>query len=898
MNVPEDSRYSKESLFFAQNRDYLVGLYQAYQKDANSVSPEWRQWFEDFPFQDLEPDPPYFTPLRKKRSVVSPESTVETILATERLLRAYRQFGHRLANLDPLGLEKKVLPPLLKPETYGLKPDQTVYAFAQEWSVSKLLQHLHGIYGQTLALEFTHIEDPEEQIWLQNRLERRTLLFSRSQKTKFYEDLLQTEGFERFLHTKFPGAKRFSIEGNDSLIPALQYLVDWITGKKTHHLVIGMAHRGRLSVLAHLFKKPLSLIMAGFDEQESRKDFPGSGDVKYHQGYTAKQEREGLSVSLQMMHNASHLESIVPIALGRTYFLQSQSSHDPFGHDAALAVLIHGDAAFIGQGIVAESLQLAQLEGYNVGGALHVIVNNQIGFSTSPVQARTSWYCSDSAKATSCPILHVNADDVEAVVWAFELALDYRYRFHKDIVIDLVGYRRYGHNEGDEPTFSQPLLYKAIQQQPTTASLYKEKLERQGVLDSKEAQQKEKDFSQKLQQAFVEKVVWPPVSHNFPLTQLQPYTLKDLKERALQSLELPSSLHLHPKLIRFIDQRRQNISQESSFDWATAEYLAFASLLVAGCSVRLCGQDSQRGTFSQRHLEWIDTQTGIAYNPLKNQSFPGKLECLNSPLSEAAALGFEYGYSLGLQGLTLWEAQFGDFVNGAQVIIDQYLSAADAKWGQSSGLTLLLPHGYEGQGPEHSSARLERFLQLSAESNWRITVCSTPANLFHLLRDQATRRAPLIALTPKSLLRHPAAVSAWSELNPQNSFQTVLKDSLDHPEEVEKVIFCTGKVYYDLDAYRQHHNKKVAILRLEQLYPFPEMMLKQRTGVYKKAQKWIWCQEEPKNMGAWSFVSNHLQTWIPTLIYVGRSESSSPATGFLGRHHQEQSHLIEQAFTD
>jgi len=619
----------------------------------------------------------------------------------------------------------------------------------------------------------------------------------------------------------------------------------------------------------------------------------------------------------------------VPVALGRTRSLQDQSID-------AVTILIHGDAAFSGQGVVFESLQLSQLPGYQVGGSLHIILNNQIGFTATPKEGRSTRYCSDIAKAMGCPILHVNADDVEMVVWAFELAVQYRYQFHKDIVIDLVGYRRHGHNEGDEPSYTHPLMYKAIAQKPTVASLYGQSLKEQGVLTPSDGFKK--TFTKILQEGLDANSPAPLIaSPTAPRDDKNSIDLATLKKLGLETLNVPNGFHIHPKLERILAKRREQIEKEDTIrpgekvaategepgehgaqkrsvpnvhehsstgmttlspaavefhggyvDWATAESLAFASLLNEGHPVRLAGQDSKRGTFSQRHAEWVDTETNASYCPFKN------LDIVNSPLSEAAALGFEYGYSLALKGLTMWEAQFGDFVNGAQVIIDQYISAGYSKWLQPSNLVLLLPHGYEGQGPEHSSARLERFLQLSAEENWLVVVCSTPANYFHLLRQQATGDRPLIVLTPKSLLRHPKAVSPWQNLG--HDFKPVIGDYLIPPTQAEKIILCTGKVYYDLLAYRQQHqHAKTAIVRIEQLYPFPEQEL---AAVLKgcTAQPWVWCQEEPQNMGAWSFVAPFLKFMNADVVYAGRTASASPATGFAGRHAVEQNHFIEQAF--
>ncbi|RZI46448.1 2-oxoglutarate dehydrogenase E1 component [Candidatus Finniella inopinata] len=837
-------RYRPETLLTQTNRDYLIGLYQEYKKDPASVSKEWQQWFQEFPLEDIVSEQLPTWPKLPDASISDDHATY-----------AYRQWGHILAKLDPLGLENpKCLPDLQTPH------------------------NLEKIYSQTIGLEFMHVENKAERLWLQDQFENRMVSFTDSQKLGFFDQLQKTELLEKFLQTKFPGAKRFSIEGNDTLIPALEHSLGLVTQRGTKTVVIGMAHRGRLSVMAHILKKPLPLIFGTFNDRSPHDDFPGSGDVKYHQGYQSQRDVNGQPLDLTILSNPSHLESIVPIAMGRARSLQGQNNN-------ALAILIHGDGAFSGQGIVYESLQLSQLPGYQVGGSLHIILNNQIGFTTTAQEGRSTRYCTDVAKAMGCPIVHVNADDVEMVVWAFEMAIQYRYQFHKDIVIDLVGYRRHGHNEGDEPSYTQPVMYKAIAEKLTVSSLYGQQLKDQGLsIPDQEA------YRKTLQEGLKEKPDWKLPS--LPLqAQLRDVDLTTLKKLGLVIHTVPNNFQCHSKLERILVKRREQIENEKPLDWATAESLAFASLLDQGNPVRLVGQDTKRGTFSQRHGEWVDMQTNAPYIPLKSL---GAFECINSPLSEAAALGFEYGYSLALKGLKIWEAQFGDFVNGAQVIIDQYISAAYGKWLQPSNLVLLLPHGYEGQGPEHSSTRLERFLQLSAEENWRVAVCSTPANYFHLLRQQVESQRPLIALTPKSLLRNPETVSLWNDFG--DIFHPVIDDPFLPAAQAEKIIFCTGKVYYDLAAHRQQRqDTKTAIVRLEQLYPFPGQELADLLR-NSQAKTWVWCQEEPQNMGAWSFVAPLLKALNPDVTYAGRPSAASPATGFAGRHAREQAQLVEAAF--
>jgi 2-oxoglutarate dehydrogenase E1 component len=892
----DKTRYDQNSLFSGDNQDYILALYKQYKEQSNTVSSDWQEWFRNFPLIGIEqeqvPTWPSANPSKALYSAPTNQN-LQGALAAAQLIQAYRQWGHMLAKLDPLELNKPTRIAALKPEKYRLNnPNQQVWVndFNRSVTVKELLNHLDKIYAQTIGLEFAYIEDHAERDWLQNRFEQRTINFSHQQKVTFFEHLQKIELFEQFLQTKFPGAKRFSIEGNDSLIPALENSLNHISQNGTTHAVVGMAHRGRLSVMANILYKPITLIFADFHDHSVRDDFSGSGDVKYHQGYSAKRTFDNQTLDISILNNASHLESVFPIALGKTRFLQDQNEN-------AISILIHGDASFMGQGMVAESLQLSCLNGYQVGGSLHIILNNQIGFTATPQETRSTHYCSDIAKASNCPVIHVNADDVESVVWVFQFALEYRYQFNKDIVIDLVGYRRYGHNEGDEPRYTQPKMYQAIDDKPTVAKLYGENLKQENILNPERERELKQSYSQILQQSLEKKVEWPAYPTQASADPLSDFSLKALKPLALQTVKIPESLQLNSKLERIITNRRENIENEAPLDWSTAESLAFASLLHQGHSIRLAGQDSKRGTFSQRHAEWVDVKTDRSYIPLNNLfEDQANFECINTLLSEVAAMGFEYGYSLALKGLAIWEAQFGDFVNGAQVIIDQYLSASYSKWAQSSNLVLLLPHGHEGQGPEHTSSRLERFLQLSAEDNWRVTVCSTPANFYHLLRLQAESHIPLIALTPKSLLRHPLAVSSWQDFAPKVGFQAVLKDETILAAQVQRVILCSGKVYYDLETYRQQHNlQNVAIIRLEQLYPFPETEL--RTMLKNcSAKTWIWCQEEPQNMGAWSFVQPLLKDINPNFTYIGRPAAASPATGFSGRHDFEQQQLIEQAF--
>jgi 2-oxoglutarate dehydrogenase E1 component len=762
-----------------------------------------------------------------------------------------------------------------------------------------------------------HIQDTRIRRWLQERMEprRNRPNFSRRQKLRVLMDLHYAELFEKFLHTRYVGQKRFSLEGAETLIPLLDAVVDKAADGGVREIVLGMSHRGRLNVLANTIGKPYQEIFAEFEDNFLPESIDGDGDVKYHLGFSADRvTAKGSRVHLSLTPNPSHLEAVDPVVEGRTR--AKQQLFNDLERTTGIPLLIHGDAAFAGQGLVAETLNLSELAGYATGGTLHVIVNNQIGFTTSPNDARSTTYCTDVAKMIQVPIFHVNGEDPEAAVYVAELALEFRQTFHKDVVIDMYCYRRHGHNEGDEPSFSQPIMYRKIRERPSLTEIYTEQLIMRGDLTADETEAIDNEFQNKLQASQQEVKKGPPRQRSMagfagrwegltphyspaPLATGVPYeTLQKITEALTH---VPEHFTVNPKIARLLETRHTEMNERKPVDWAFAEALAFGTLLLEGTPIRLSGQDSRRGTFSQRHAVLHDARTGESYYPL-NALGPGQapFSAYDSLLSEAAVLGFEFGYSLDSPGtLVLWEAQFGDFANGAQVIIDQFISCSSSKWQRDSGLVMLLPHGYEGQGPEHSSARLERYLQLCAEDNMQVCYPSTPAQYFHVLRRQMKRnfRKPLILMTPKSLLRHKAAVSPVEELI-GGHFQEVIDDPAADPERVRRVLLCSGKVYYDLLERRAQDEKgaAVAIVRVEQLYPFPVEPLRRDLARYRKAKdEVVWVQEESLNMGAWTFMEQRLRAMKYPVKYVGRDSSASPATGSLKVHQREQKELVEAA---
>ena len=901
------------------NLELLDEYHQRWRNDPSSVDPSWQSFFEGF---ELGQTGGASAGAAGSTSSVDLEAA-RAQAAVTRLIDAYREIGHYLADLDPLHLNApSTHHVLLDPATFGLTEadlDRTFYTKLTDPPVAKL-RHLIKVLRETycgkIGVEYMHIRNQEVRDWLQERMEpnRNRPNFDIRKKRRILLKLNAAELFETFLSTHYIGQKRFSLEGGEVLIPLLDAIMERAANYRVEQIVIGMPHRGRLNVLANTLNKPYGMIFAEFEENLP-ETVAGDGDVKYHLGFSADHEsNDKHTIHVSLTPNPSHLEAVNPVVEGRMRAKQRRIKDRD--RRLGLPILIHGDAAFAGQGLVAETLNLSQLSGYRTGGTVHIVVNNQIGFTTAPIDSRSSRYCTDVAKMIEVPIFHVNGDDAEAVAYVGELALDFRQKFSQDVVIDMVCYRRHGHNEGDEPAFTQPLMYGKIKDRMTVRDLYTEKLVMNGELSTDEAETISETFSEKMQEVYDEvhsgKVPGKPLQpgfhgnwvgftpdHSFePVKTGVPFdTLKQIAEGLAKT---PEDFHVNPKIERTIAGRLKAIETKEGIDWSFAEALAFGSLLLENTPVRLSGQDSRRGTFSQRHAVLVDYQTGERYTPI-NKIAPGQAElCVfDSLLSEAAVLGFDYGYSLDEPNmLILWEAQFGDFANGAQVIIDQFIASAESKWGRSSGLVMLLPHGYEGQGPEHSSARLERFLSLCAEDNIQVVNASTPAQYFHLLRRQVRRnfRKPLIVMTPKSLLRLKQAVSSVSELT-NGHFLDVIDDTVD-PSSVRRVLVCSGKVYYDLVKKRDEskQGRNVAIVRLEQFYPWPADALKAALGRYRSAREWVWVQEESQNMGGWTFAAPRLQELMGIPFqYVGRDASASPATGLHHVHDREQEELVEAA---
>ncbi|MFN5616892.1 MAG: 2-oxoglutarate dehydrogenase E1 component [Brevundimonas sp.] len=869
------------------------------------------------------------------------------------LIRAYRIRGHLQANLDPLGIEPPVQNAELTFEHWGFSAadiDRPIYLDGvlglETGTLREVLEILRRTYCGNLGIQYMHIAEPEEKAWLQQRVEGpdklQTNAFTREGKLAILNKLIEAETFERFLHRRFPGTKRFGLDGGEAMVPALEQVIKRGGALGVDEVVLGMAHRGRLNVLAAVMGKPYRAIFHEFQGGSTVPgDIEGSGDVKYHMGASSDRTFDNNKVHLSLTANPSHLEIVNPVVLGKARAKQafdireanSGKSEAEWALDRShvLPLLIHGDAAFAGQGVVAECFALMGLKGYRTGGTLHFVINNQIGFTTSPRNSRSSPYPSDVALMVQAPIFHVNGDDPEAVVFAAKVATEYRQKFNKDAVVDMFCYRRFGHNEGDDPTFTQPIMYARIKAQPSTREIYAQRLIAEGVVTAAEVEAEVARFEAFLDAEFdagkafkADKADWldrrwqglglPDSDERrgetaVPLTQLQAY--------GQRLTTVPNDIDIHKTLKRVLEGRREAIETGEGLDWATAESLAFASLVDEGFPVRLSGQDSVRGTFSQRHSAIIDQTTEARYVPLSNlREGQAQFEVIDSALSEEAVLGFEYGYALAdPNSLVLWEAQFGDFVNGAQVVIDQFISSGERKWLRMCGLTMLLPHGYEGQGPEHSSARLERFLQACAEDNMQVANCTTPANYFHILRRQVHRpfRKPLILMTPKSLLRHKKAVSSLADLAEGSSFHRVLHDDaqtrpalagirIRGDKDIRRVILCSGKVYYDLlDAREKAGVDDIYILRLEQFYPWPMKSLMSELARFPGAEL-VWCQEEPKNMGGWTFVDPWLELTLEKLDvkakrarYVGRQASASTAAGLMSRHLKELESLLGEA---
>jgi 2-oxoglutarate dehydrogenase E1 component len=906
----------------ASNLAFVEKLYYDYLRDPTSVGEPWRRYFASLPAAPGAAPAPESFPRRRAdgKAVVAgagPDASFQA--KVDRVVEAFREYGHLRANLDPLGLVRPAEP--IRIEDFGLSAADLDRPCAgpdlrEGRTLREVVDRLRETYCRSIGVELSHLHEAELRRWLEDRMERtrNRVTLAPEVKRLLLEKIVQAEMLEQYLGTKFLGAKRFSIEGAEGLLSLFEFLVDRAVGHGVRNLVIGMAHRGRLNVLANIVGKPLQDVFAEF--RDNAIVTGTGGDVKYHLGYSSDRETpEGVLVHLSLSFNPSHLEWIDPVVQGRVRAKQDRY-RDP-DRIRSVPVLVHGDAAFAGQGIVAESLNMSQLEAYAVGGTVHVVVNNQIGFTTSPKDARSFTYCTGFAKGLQAPIFHVNGEDIEAVAQTVLLATDFRQRFHRDAVIDLWSYRRHGHNEGDEPSFTQPVMYRAIARKPTLRQVYADQLIAEGVVSRQDVEAMGRAYRARLEEAYAASAriavqpgaegmdgFWRGYRGGAIGAEPEPATAvsrERLAEVGAALVHIPQGFNVHPKLAKVFEARAEMARGKRPVDWATGELLALGTLAWDGTRVRLVGQDTRRGTFSQRHAVLFDHQTGIPYSPVAHlREGQGAVEVRDSFLSEAAALGFEYGYSLEMpDALTIWEAQFGDFVNAAQVILDQFLSSGEAKWNRLSGLVLLLPHGLEGMGPEHSSARLERFLELSVDDNWRVVNLTTPANYFHALRRQVTSpwRKPLVVMAPKSLLRHPRAVSALDELA-EGQFQPVLPDPADlDPNEITRVVLCSGKLYYDLAAARDAEGwRHAAILRLEQLYPLrPEEVLAELRR-YRPGVRLVWAQEEPANMGAWDHIALRLAPHLPGPVeLVARPPSPSPAAGSATRHKLEQDALVRQA---
>ena len=849
------------------------------------------------------------------------------------LIRSYRVRGHLEAQLDPLGLTQVAKHSELDPAFWNFSDadmDRPIFIDnvlgLTNPTLRQIMQVLRATYCGPIGVEFMHIQDPEQKSWIQRRVEGAPWAgaFDAAGKRQILEQLTEAEGFEAYCARKYPGTKRFGLEGGESTIPAVQTVIEVCARAGVNEMAIGMAHRGRLNMLVNVVKKPYAQVFGEFKGVfAGTDDVQGSGDVKYHLGTSADLEIGGRMIHLSLQPNPSHLEAVNPVVVGKVRARQDEAG-DIKGRRSVMAILLHGDAAFAGQGLVYETMAMSQLIGYRTGGTIHIVTNNQIGFTTVPAHAYSGLYCTDIAKAVQAPILHVNGDDVEAVVFAARMCAEFRQEFATDIVLDIVCYRRHGHNEGDEPAFTQPIMYNRIKEMRTTRTLYAEKLAREGSLSAEASQAMYDAFNQKLDEAFATAMNFKPNKADWleghwaglkaagtddeERLDGTAVALDTLREVGGALSRVPADFNANPKILRQLEAKKQAIETGEGIDWATGEALAFGTLLLEGHRVRLSGEDVQRGTFSQRHCVLVDQTSQAEYVPVNNiRAGQPKLEAFNSLLSEAGVLGYDYGYSLAdPHTLVLWEAQFGDFANGAQVIIDQFIASGETKWLRMSGLVMLLPHGYEGQGPEHSSARPERYLQLCAERNMRVCNITTPGNYYHALRRQlkANYRKPLVLFTPKSLLRHKLAVSSLAEFGPDTSFRYVIPevDALVPEEKVQRVVICTGKVYYDLLQQRRDSKvQDVAILRLEQMYPFPRVSLGRALAPYRNADV-VWCQEEPENMGAWTFVDRRIEAVLREInhkaqrpIYVGRAEAASPATGLAKVHQQQQETLVREA---
>ena len=917
------------------NADFIEDLYEQFLKDPSAVDPTWASYFGQLkggaevahgPIRERLSARLKLPPVRGGTPGGESDGASAKQGAVSRLIQIYANRGHLIANLDPLGLEVRAKPYVLDPEYLGLSDadldtefftGSRNHAIPERAKLKDILADLKFIYTDTIGAEFAHVSNSDERLWLQDnfqvaRMQRR---FSTDEKRNILWQLTAAEGLERYLHTKYVGQKRFSLEGGDSLIPLLDDLVQQGGKLGVEETIIGMAHRGRLNVLVNLLGKSPKDLFGEFEGQYDLAKLRGSGDVKYHKGFSSDLKTAWGNVHVALAFNPSHLEVVNAVVEGSVRARQERRGDAP--GDKVLPVQIHGDAAFAGQGVIMETLQLSQARGFYTGGSVHVIINNQVGFTTSdPHDARSTLYCSDVAKMVEAPIFHVNADDPEAVCFVTRFALEYRMKFHKDVVIDLVCYRRHGHNEADEPAATQPLMYQVIRKKPTARQIYADKLVAEGVLPAAEPAAMMEQYRNGLDEGKPQARAALGLIGNKYTVDWTEYLGADWSEPVKTAVDMgrlralgkavtsyPSDWVLHPRVLAIMQARERMMSGELALDWGAAETLAYASLVQDGYSVRLTGQDSGRGTFFHRHAVLHDQATDRRYVPLQHvASNQPAFTVTDSVLSEEAVMGFEYGYSTTEPHcLTIWEGQFGDFCNGAQVIIDQFISSGEAKWGRLSGITLFLPHGYEGQGPEHSSARLERFLQLCAEYNMQVCVPSTPAQMFHMLRRQMVRplRKPLIVMTPKSLLRHPLAVSRLEELGTGGFYPVI--DEIDDLKAsgVTRVVLCSGKVYFDLlKARREVKADSVAIVRLEQLYPFPSEEYEAILRKYSNAREVVWCQEEPQNQGSWYQIRHRLQSKLGPeheLLYAGRAGAAAPATGIAALHEQQQKNLVVAA---
>ena len=943
-----------QSFLSGANATFINDLHKEWKANPNSVPKEWDLWFKNNGDDVILDDGPSWA--KKNSQVIGAIDTVASVRAVARgiagkgdlsatdlraattdsiraimLIRAFRINGHLLAKLDPLNLQEGDVHPELNPKTYGFKDDDWDRPIfidnvlgMESATLRQIMEIVKETYCGSIGIEFMHVQDPAQKAWIQERIEsiRNTTEFTKRGKKAIYERLVGAETFEQFLHKKYAGTKRFGLDGSESVVPAIEQILKRGSQLGMKEVVIAMAHRGRLNLLYNILNKPFRAIISEFlGNQANPEEAGGSGDVKYHMGASADREFDGNNVHLSLQPNPSHLEVVAPVVIGRVRAKQNQHN-DTNDRLSVLGIVLHGDAAFAGQGVVAETFDFSGLRGYRTGGTIHIVVNNQIGFTTSPNYSRSSPYCTDVAKMVMAPIMHINGDDPEAVIHASRIATEFRQKFACDVVLDIISYRRYGHNEGDEPAFTQPIMYKKIGSHDSISTIYGKKLVKEGILTDQEAKDEVDNHNKFLEKEFQAGANYKPnkadwlegqwanlrAAHGDDRRGETSVSTNDLKLIGNAITTIPENIQVNKKLARIVEARKKAIDTGEGIDWSTAEHLAFGSLLIEGHPVRLSGQDSCRGTFSQRHAVFVDQVKEERYTPLNNiKENQENFEVIDSPLSEASVLGFEYGYSLTEPtALVMWEAQFGDFANGAQVIVDQFISSGEAKWLRMSGLVMLLPHGYEGQGPEHSSARLERYLQLCGEDNMQVLNCSTPANYFHALRRQLKRdfRKPLIIMTPKSLLRNKMCVSKLSDMAEQTAFRRVIKDpDLNLKDKnIKKVVICSGKVFYNL--YEEREKRKlenVKILRLEQIYPFPHRTLKEELSKTPDAEV-VWCQEEPKNMGSWFFVDRKIEDVLMSYkgkflrpTYAGREEAASPATGSLSRHNKEQADLVNEA---